>query len=317
MLLADALSVEDALEITALSQAAQTAFYEAQCSNWKDDEQFRLHNVATMVSGYRHDPHAVPVDISDATMLLVNALTEALQGVRPEDEKPKRQYERREDGNVQEVLATVTVRGQRSFANLQHTYWDYKKKGIPFSSINDKGLRNWMYRHDETLKFTRRVQDMTRTQAKVTLEVASWFIPMGWVTKIKYLRYAASLLKIKRAKVLQIGVSEAGVVAVNGGDNIVYHTVENGVTQYVGITNDLARRAAEHLRTKGIHIEQLMQGLSRSDAKAVEQALIEIHGLGKNGGTLINKINSIATSNPSYAAQVRRGGELLESIGYK
>ncbi|KZN66404.1 hypothetical protein N478_20275 [Pseudoalteromonas luteoviolacea S4060-1] len=34
-----------------------------------------------------------------------------------------------------------------------------------------------------------------------------------------------------------------------------------------------------------------MSSLSRADAKAVEQVLIEHHGLGKNGGTLMNKIN--------------------------
>lgn len=59
-----------------------------------------------------------------------------------------------------------------------------------------------------------------------------------------------------------------------------------------------------------------MGGLSRSDARAVEQTLIEIHGLGKNGGTLLNQINSIATSNPAYASQLQRGYQLLQSIGY-
>ena len=53
------------------------------------------------------------------------------------------------------------------------------------------------------------------------------------------------------------------------------------------------------------------------DARAVEQALIEIHKLGRNGGTLLNKINSIARTNPAYADQLRRGYELLESIGYR
>ena len=56
---------------------------------------------------------------------------------------------------------------------------------------------------------------------------------------------------------------------------------------------------------------------SRPDARAVEQALIEIHGLGKNGGTLTNMINSIAKSNPTYGTQLERGYELLKSIGYK
>jgi hypothetical protein len=70
-------------------------------------------------------------------------------------------------------------------------------------------------------------------------------------------------------------------------------------------------------RGSGIQVERLMGGLSRSDARAVEQALIEIHGLGKNGGTLLNHINSIASSNPAYADQLRRGYELLRTIGYK
>ena len=87
--------------------------------------------------------------------------------------------------------------------------------------------------------------------------------------------------------------------------------------QYVGITDHFARRAAFHLRSNGINVEKLMTNLSREDARAVEQALIEIHGLSKNGGTLMNRINSIARSNPKYAAALRRGLELLESIGYR
>jgi len=86
--------------------------------------------------------------------------------------------------------------------------------------------------------------------------------------------------------------------------------------QYVGITDEMARRTAEHLRLKGIQIEELMANLSRQDARAVEQALIEIHGLSKNGGTLMNRINSITPTDPTYASMLRRGLELLESIGY-
>ena len=104
----------------------------------------------------------------------------------------------------------------------------------------------------------------------------------------------------------------------SSGQTSVY-TSRDPVTkevQYVGITNELARRMLEHLRSKGIRINKLMGNLSREDARAVEQALIEIHGLRKNGGTLMNHINSIAPSNPAYAAMLRRGLELLESVGY-
>ncbi|KFE69552.1 hypothetical protein DB31_6527 [Hyalangium minutum] len=60
-----------------------------------------------------------------------------------------------------------------------------------------------------------------------------------------------------------------------------------------------------------------MKGLSREDARAVEQVLIELYGLQKNGGTLLNRINSIARSNPRYADLLRRGKKLLESIDYQ
>ena len=105
--------------------------------------------------------------------------------------------------------------------------------------------------------------------------------------------------------------------AARGSKNFVYISKNaNGVVDYAGITNNLARRSAEHLSSKGIRIQKLMGGLSRSDARAVEQALIEIHGLGKNGGTLLNKINSISPKNPIYGQQLQRGYDLLKSIGY-
>ena len=99
----------------------------------------------------------------------------------------------------------------------------------------------------------------------------------------------------------------------------VYRSVDQatGQVQYVGITNDIARRGAEHLRQRGLPIERLITNLSRTDAKSVEQALIEIHGLEKNGGTLLNQINSIAKINPAYGQQLQHGYDLLKSIGYK
>jgi len=59
-----------------------------------------------------------------------------------------------------------------------------------------------------------------------------------------------------------------------------------------------------------------LTNLSKADARAVEQVLIELHGLGKNGGTLLNKINSIAKTNPCYAASLKRGRELLIKAKY-
>ncbi|HSP81464.1 MAG TPA: hypothetical protein VLQ93_23300, partial [Myxococcaceae bacterium] len=118
--------------------------------------------------------------------------------------------------------------------------------------------------------------------------------------------------------VIGLAPTAMAMATQGGGNHSAYVSVgPTGQVQYVGITNELARRTAEQFRQRGFKIEELLGNLSRKDARAVEQALIEIHGLAKNGGTLMNRINSIARTNPKYAAMVRRGRELLESIGYK
>jgi filamentous hemagglutinin len=76
--------------------------------------------------------------------------------------------------------------------------------------------------------------------------------------------------------------------------------------------NDFARRQAEQGQ-KGWLIQRIpgLEHLSRSDARAVEQVLIEQYGL----NSLLNKINSIAASNPIYSEAVRRGQEILDIVG--
>ncbi|HST47712.1 RHS repeat-associated core domain-containing protein [Jatrophihabitans sp.] len=110
-----------------------------------------------------------------------------------------------------------------------------------------------------------------------------------------------------------------GPAAINTGANTVYRSLDAlGNVQYVGITNNLERRAAEHLAEKGISIEAIpgLENLSRADARAVEQTLIDQYGLGKNGGQLLNKINSIASTNPIYQSAIARGTQLLGMVGY-
>ena len=103
------------------------------------------------------------------------------------------------------------------------------------------------------------------------------------------------------------------------GTTSVYSAVnpQTGETVYVGITDNFEARAAAHLRQKGIMIQRIpeLQNLAREDARAVEQALIEYYGLGKNGGTLLNKINSISSRNPIYANAIARGVALAQAAG--
>ncbi|WP_443946600.1 RHS repeat-associated core domain-containing protein [Pedobacter sp. AW1-32] len=97
----------------------------------------------------------------------------------------------------------------------------------------------------------------------------------------------------------------AAISAVEGGTNLVYQGIDKaGVVRYVGITErDAAVRFAEHLNSGTA--KSLLQyrvvdgatGLSRTGARVWEQTLINQFGLQKNGGLLLNKINSIAPKN--------------------
>ncbi len=108
------------------------------------------------------------------------------------------------------------------------------------------------------------------------------------------------------------GAAAAGVGIYEGG-NTVYWAIVNGVPTYVGITNDFTRRAYEHAVTKGIDIQKIsgLESLSRVDARAVEQVLIERFGL----SNLLNQINSISPSNPVYQDALQRGTEILKAVG--
>ncbi len=113
-------------------------------------------------------------------------------------------------------------------------------------------------------------------------------------------------------------VAEAEAAAVNTGDVAVYLSRDAaGDVNYVGITNNIERRAAEQLASKGIDINPIagLENLSRADARSVEQVLIEENG-GPGGGQLLNKINSIARSNPNYGASIQRGCALLATVGF-
>jgi hypothetical protein len=98
-----------------------------------------------------------------------------------------------------------------------------------------------------------------------------------------------------------------------GGGYVVYRYIKDGVTLYVGITGDFARRSYEHLSQRGWNVFPIegLDDLTYLEARGVEQALIEYHGL----ANLINKINSISPSNPIYPEAVQQGVEILKALG--
>lgn len=102
---------------------------------------------------------------------------------------------------------------------------------------------------------------------------------------------------------------------IHTGTNTIYQVVQNEKTIYIGMTQNFPQRAAYWFSKNGWDIKpmpRLFENLSRSDARAVEQVLIEHYGL----SNLTNQINSIAATNPIYPSAVQRGNEILQMIGF-
>ncbi|KAI9443777.1 hypothetical protein F5148DRAFT_1293014 [Russula earlei] len=103
-----------------------------------------------------------------------------------------------------------------------------------------------------------------------------------------------------------IKLARAAEKVTSAGSHLVYEGLDAaGVVRYVGITErEAAARFSEHLSAIGTGRELLnyrvikgATGLTKMDARIWEQTLINNYGLAKNGGQLLNKINSIA---PKY-----------------
>jgi RHS repeat-associated protein len=108
--------------------------------------------------------------------------------------------------------------------------------------------------------------------------------------------------------VICIGPGAIGSVTTKTASSVlskylVYKGIDaNGVVKYVGITSrEAEKRFAEHLNSLNTGKELLqyrvvqgLEDLGKLEARVQEQIQINAHELEKNGGQLINKINSIA-----------------------
>jgi predicted GIY-YIG superfamily endonuclease len=104
------------------------------------------------------------------------------------------------------------------------------------------------------------------------------------------------------------GEEEAGA---KGGASVYRIISKEGKTVYVGITNNLARRAAEH----GVsNLDEIARGLTRQQARAVEQALIV--RARELGIKLENKINSISPTRSFYNEALAFGKKYLAEAGF-
>jgi len=92
----------------------------------------------------------------------------------------------------------------------------------------------------------------------------------------------------------------------------VYPGVKTGTAtpSYVGITNDLARRAREWNGTydiTGLHTCKVTKDLARGIEQVIKEA---------NGSSFSNKINSISPTRTWYSAATEAGKQWLTAHGY-
>ena len=102
------------------------------------------------------------------------------------------------------------------------------------------------------------------------------------------------------------------------GHSVYISRLEDGTVNYVGRTNSIARRTVEHANAgRGVAPQEVAKKLTLRQARGLEQALINKYGMIKNGGTLINRINSIAASNPIYSEAVAWGNRYILTHWWK
>ena len=125
------------------------------------------------------------------------------------------------------------------------------------------------------------------------------------------------LPKSLKARILSTLPSRVGKLPreLSGGAN--NYVVYKG-DDYVGITKNFDVRLAQHARAERTFTPAVIpgaEGLSFGEARAIEQACIQLGGLMTGGGLLQNRINSIDPSHSYAAAAVEFGFARLKKIG--
>lgn len=69
MVFANVISLQDALQIAALSETSQQEFFDEHCIKWKKDKNFRLYNLDYYLNQYRYDLKSAPFNIKDKKLV--------------------------------------------------------------------------------------------------------------------------------------------------------------------------------------------------------------------------------------------------------
>ena len=154
------------------------------------------------------------------------------------------------DPNDPKVLPEVVVKSKRKLDHnqMQGLYWQLRESKLGFGAVKNDALRARLERWDGIQRFMENVHAQTRASDKIALEVGSWFIPVGWITKLKYVKYAANLFKLKRgvtivakSKALTTVLGKSGYKGVQGYEKVA---AEMGYNSFQ-VSDDVWRAMSE------------------------------------------------------------------------
>ena len=142
-------------------------------------------------------------------------------GLDPETSTPDKPKE------LQGVTIISVPKGLWAQRNLYYQISDLlKARGATADQLVQPALQNLVNHYDRQFAFKKRLNEMTRESDKVALEVGALFIPLNWLTKLKYLKYATNLFKFKRGFVItektleKIGMKELQALARKYSDDL-------------------------------------------------------------------------------------------------
>ena len=201
----------------------------------------------------------------------------------------------------------------------------YVAKGIKLVSKGAKYLTKTLKTSNKvakTAKYLDKAYDTSKTIKRIknsrkTLETAAevnkrkrQLAKVATENKVKELTKGLEKLSSSKGRIftqeaaeqVEKNVLKSSPALSQGSKNThVYFGIKNGERTYVGITTDIARREVQH----GARFDKLVpitkSPLTRREARAIEQVLIE------NNPQFSNKINSIAKSRDWYDEAIERG----------
>lgn len=122
-------------------------------------------------------------------------------GLTDADPKDDPTGKMKETKTLQEVVVSSKI-PKLDQNQVQSLYYALDKYGRGTDRIRNKTWRAQVEAYDATAKWLVKYHAGVKEDGMMMLDIASNFIPLGWVTKLRYVKYAAELFKFKRGAIV-------------------------------------------------------------------------------------------------------------------